>query len=51
MVGNWLIGGVIFLYTGWSLVRFLKRSKQGKCAACALNESCSSTCEANVEIK
>jgi hypothetical protein len=42
MVVNLIIGGVIFGYAAWALVRFLNRSKQGKCAACHIQDSCTS---------
>lgn len=42
MLANILIGGAIFGYAGWALVRFIKKSKQGKCAACHEQKSCSS---------
>lgn len=39
-----LIGAVIFGYALWTLIRFIKRSKKGKCATCELKSSCSSNC-------
>ncbi|WP_374120547.1 FeoB-associated Cys-rich membrane protein [Neobacillus sp. PS3-40] len=39
-----LIGGLIFGYASYALVRFIKRSKKGKCAACDLRKSCKSQC-------
>lgn len=42
MIINWLIGGVIFGYAGWALFRFIKKSKQGKCAACFAQKNCES---------
>ncbi|CEG29683.1 FeoB-associated Cys-rich membrane protein [Bacillus sp. B-jedd] len=45
MVVNLVLGGAIFGYAGWALVRFINRSKKGKCAACSIADSCSSgTC-------
>jgi hypothetical protein len=44
MIANILIGGAIFGYAGWAFFRFIQKSKQGKCAACALQDSCSTSC-------
>jgi len=44
MIASIVIGAAIFGYAGWALTRFIKKSKKGKCAACSLNESCSSEC-------
>ncbi|MGZ9583469.1 FeoB-associated Cys-rich membrane protein [Paenibacillus marinisediminis] len=38
-----LVGG-IFAYAIWAVVRQVRKSKQGACASCALNKSCSSGC-------
>ncbi|MFD2672640.1 FeoB-associated Cys-rich membrane protein [Marinicrinis sediminis] len=35
-----LIGGLIIGYAGWMLTRFIRKSRKGKCAACALQPSC-----------
>ncbi|CAH8772482.1 FeoB-associated Cys-rich membrane protein [Paenibacillus dendritiformis] len=32
----------IFGYAGWTLIRHIRKSKQGACASCALNRSCPS---------
>jgi hypothetical protein len=45
MIASIVIGVAIFAYAGWSLKRFINKSKKGKCAACSINESCSSNCE------
>ncbi|NMD72020.1 FeoB-associated Cys-rich membrane protein [Bacillus sp. DNRA2] len=42
MLVNLLIGGAIFGYAAWALVRFIKKSKQGKCATCHAQKSCTS---------
>ncbi|MDF2902869.1 MAG: virus attachment p12 family protein [Bacillus sp. (in: firmicutes)] len=42
MIVNFLIGGAIFGYAVWALVRFINKSKQGKCAACSLSDGCTS---------
>ncbi|PLR90082.1 FeoB-associated Cys-rich membrane protein [Bacillus sp. T33-2] len=44
MIANILIGAAIFGYAGWALYRFINKSRQGKCAACSLKNSCSSSC-------
>lgn len=44
MVANILIGAAIFGYAGFALVRFINKSKKGKCAACEVNKSCSGGC-------
>ncbi len=44
MIANFVIGTVIFGYAGWALVRYIQKSKKGKCAACDVNKSCSSSC-------
>jgi FeoB-associated Cys-rich membrane protein len=42
IITNIVIGGAIFGYAGWAFVRFINRSKKGKCAACSISDSCSS---------
>lgn len=42
MIVNIIIGGAIFGYAAWAFVRFINKSKQGKCAACHVQKSCSS---------
>lgn len=44
MLVNILLGGIIFGYAAWALYRFIQKSKQGKCAACSIQNSCSSNC-------
>lgn len=44
MLGNIIIGGAIFGYAGYALVRFIKRAQQGKCAGCASKNSCQNPC-------
>lgn len=44
MVANIVIGVAIFGYASWALVKFIQKSKKGKCAACDLQNSCSSQC-------
>ncbi|APR60116.1 FeoB-associated Cys-rich membrane protein [Staphylococcus condimenti] len=31
---------LIFGYAAYTLIRFFKKSKQGKCAACDINQGC-----------
>ncbi|WP_017754597.1 FeoB-associated Cys-rich membrane protein [Calidifontibacillus oryziterrae] len=44
MLINIAIGTAIFGYAGWALFRHIKRSKQGKCAACSAKNSCHTKC-------
>ncbi|MBC1501895.1 FeoB-associated Cys-rich membrane protein [Listeria weihenstephanensis] len=39
---NIVIGGLIFGYTIYALVRHIQKSKQGKCGGCDLEKSCDS---------
>lgn len=41
---NIIIGGLIFGYASWALYNFIKKSKKGKCASCAVAKNCSSSC-------
>ncbi|MDO7907976.1 FeoB-associated Cys-rich membrane protein [Paenibacillus sp. JX-17] len=34
----------IFGYAGWTLSRYVRKTRQGKCAACSLNQSCQTAC-------
>ncbi|MBT2644810.1 FeoB-associated Cys-rich membrane protein [Bacillus sp. ISL-41] len=51
MIANILIGGAIFGYAGWAFYRFIKKSKEGKCAACSIQSSCSTSCSVTQEKK
>ncbi|MBB5325467.1 hypothetical protein HNQ34_002568 [Anoxybacillus tepidamans] len=42
MIANIIIGGAIFVYAGWTLVRYAKKSSKGKCASCSVADVCSS---------
>ncbi|MFX3624353.1 MAG: FeoB-associated Cys-rich membrane protein [Ectobacillus sp.] len=43
---NVALGALIFGYAGYTLVRFVRRSKKGKCAACSIRKSCrTNTCD------
>jgi radical SAM protein with 4Fe4S-binding SPASM domain len=44
MIANIVIGGVIFGYAGWMLVRHIKKSSKGKCAGCSLADNCQGSC-------
>ncbi len=40
MIVNVALGTLIFGYAAYALYRFVRKSKQGKCAACELNQAC-----------
>ncbi|ASI34805.1 MULTISPECIES: FeoB-associated Cys-rich membrane protein [unclassified Exiguobacterium] len=40
-----LIGLIIFGYAGYSLVRFTKKAKKGKCATCEVEPTCKTACD------
>ncbi|TCP28941.1 radical SAM protein with 4Fe4S-binding SPASM domain [Scopulibacillus darangshiensis] len=44
MIFSIIIGVIIFGYAIWTLIRFIKKSKQGQCAGCSLNKTCQSGC-------
>lgn len=44
MIANIVIGGVIFGYAGWMLVRHIKKSSKGKCAGCSFADNCQGSC-------
>lgn len=44
MLFNIVIGGIILVYSAWALARYYRKSRQGKCAACDMNDSCRSHC-------
>jgi hypothetical protein len=44
MIIDILIGTLIFAYAGWTLVKFIRKAKLGKCAACASNDTCQTGC-------
>ncbi|WP_070119603.1 FeoB-associated Cys-rich membrane protein [Bacillus marinisedimentorum] len=44
MLVNLIIGGAIFGYAAWAMFRYIKKSKEGKCAACSIKDSCTSQC-------
>jgi positive regulator of sigma E activity len=50
MIVNIVIGAGIFGYAGWSLFRFVKKSKQGKCASCEMRKGCETACNDVIDI-
>lgn len=44
MIVSTIIGAVIFGYAGWSLIKYIRKSKEGKCASCAVKDSCQTKC-------
>lgn len=44
MIASIVIGVAIFGYAAFALVKFINKSKKGKCAACELQKSCKSDC-------
>ncbi|WLR43016.1 FeoB-associated Cys-rich membrane protein [Bacillus carboniphilus] len=51
MFVSFLIGGLIFGYAGFSLYKHIKKSKQGQCAACPINENCAGGCHTSTVVK
>ncbi|RDI47728.1 FeoB-associated Cys-rich membrane protein [Falsibacillus pallidus] len=46
MIASILIGLLIFGYAGFTLYKFIKKSKEGVCGTCSLKKSCNSKCSA-----
>lgn len=44
MLVNISIGAVIFGYASWTIFRYIKKSREGKCAACSLKSNCKTKC-------
>ncbi|RUS47427.1 FeoB-associated Cys-rich membrane protein [Cohnella sp. AR92] len=44
MIFSIIVGIAIFGYAGWTLSRYYRKTRQGKCAACSLQPSCQSAC-------
>ncbi|WP_066058883.1 FeoB-associated Cys-rich membrane protein [Robertmurraya korlensis] len=42
MLVNILLGGIIFGYASFTFIKHIQKSKQGKCAACAVKNTCQS---------
>jgi hypothetical protein len=42
IIANVVIVAAILGYACWMVVRHVRRSKEGKCAACAVKKSCES---------
>lgn len=51
MIASIVIGVAIFGYAAWALVKFINKSKKGKCAACEMKNSCSSECSIPPQLK
>jgi hypothetical protein len=49
MIVNIVLGCLIFGYAGWTLVRFVTKSKKGKCATCSMNKSCTISCDPEID--
>ncbi|MEH7451046.1 FeoB-associated Cys-rich membrane protein [Gottfriedia acidiceleris] len=45
MIVNIIIGALIFGYAGWTLLRYVKKTKKGKCGSCSIAKTCSSNCD------
>ena len=45
MLASIAIGVAIFGYAGWTILRYVKKSKEGKCAACSLKSRCQTKCD------
>ncbi|MEB3101695.1 FeoB-associated Cys-rich membrane protein [Paenibacillaceae bacterium T2] len=41
---NGLMALLIFGYAGWTLYRFVKKSRQGQCATCSIQKTCQTKC-------
>ena len=50
-IGSFIIGAAIFSYAAWALVKFINRSKKGKCAACDIEKSCSTQSQCGIPSK
>lgn len=44
MLFNIIVGVAIFGYAGWALTKYVRKVRQGKCAACSLSETCKTGC-------
>ncbi|MED1470306.1 MULTISPECIES: FeoB-associated Cys-rich membrane protein [Bacillus] len=51
MIASIVIGAAIFGYASFTVVKFINKSKKGKCAACELRKSCTSGCGIPPETK
>lgn len=51
MIASIVIGVAVFGYAAWALVKFINKSKKGKCAACELKNSCKSECGIPPQVK
>ncbi|MCM3690319.1 FeoB-associated Cys-rich membrane protein [Neobacillus niacini] len=50
-IGSFIIGTAIFGYAAWALVKFINKSKKGKCAACDLEKTCSTQSQCGIPPK
>ena len=41
MIFNISIGVLIFAYAAWTIIRFYRKSKEGKCSGCSSKKRCS----------
>jgi len=51
MIASVILGVLIFGYAAFTLYRYVKRSKMGKCAGCSASKSCSTTCSYPEEVR
>lgn len=49
MLANIILGTAIFGYATYALIKFINKSKKGKCAACELEKTCSSNCDSQAK--
>lgn len=40
MLINGILALLIFGYAGWTLYRYVKKSRQGRCASCEIQKAC-----------
>lgn len=51
MIASIIIGAAIFSYATWALMKFINKSKKGKCAACTLEKTCSNQSQCGIPTK
>lgn len=44
MLINGMLALLIFGYAGWTLYRYVKKSRQGRCASCEIQKACQTKC-------
>ncbi|WP_033826726.1 FeoB-associated Cys-rich membrane protein [Bacillus andreraoultii] len=47
---NIILGVAIFSYAIWTIMKFIKRSSKGKCAACDLRDACEK-CQSEASVR